>query len=365
MGKRAPTWTAVPSEAQPSEAQPGLNLIVLGNAEDTGRTAFHVATRLRHVLAEQPSTSIVLSTGTTVDRHRRACTEIDPSSAPLFEVVTDLRDRGGFAFAVPGERALHCPTNQGPWDRPASQFVVQANLQGDAWVTTRCDAEGCVHEDGPDDAVISLVMLDMTAWLASHPQQTSQDQAMERLLVDLRTRSSTVPKILVSHVPVEAAGRHGLAGATPDATFHQLPPSVQAAVVDGLFVGVIAGRDHASYADPDLSNAIKRADRRWITQPVFEVVSGTASGTSPIGNHTRVRTSSAFIPDVWTTAPGFAVVHINQTQQASITVHGRHANRWETATIDVTLDPQVHPVETPSPPLSPCLWCRPVPPNER
>jgi len=362
MLEHAPDWA--PATTDPSFE--GITLVVLGDAGTEGRTADQVADALEPILTDgrrQAHPPIVLWVG---NNHP----ERDP--APLHEVVARYVSQGGQSFAVGGSTDWRLGFPDGPWQRPALHYVVRVPDDGDAELLRTCNEHGCVEVSAhPSSGVVDLVVADLTPWLepAFLPVPATL-AALDHLLQTLTDPPSDAPpRILVSHLPVEAAGIHGLGGRHPDSTFHMLPPALQRSLRDGVFVGVVAGRDRVSYASTDITQAIARADKTWLVAPIFQVVSGAASRpvrrSGALGPRLRYFNSSALVPEVFTPAAGFATVQFDARGTGRATVYGRHTGRWQTASVDVSTSPLPHPAEAARTRAAPCLRCPTIPASER
>lgn len=378
------------SEQPPAAAQPeqGVSLVLLGDAGGPTRTASKVAQRLRTVLeGERASgrTTVVLWAGDNVlpKGLLADCPESgDPwqreGSAALADVVRAHIAAGQPSFAVAGEVEHRCDLLSSqrreqpethPFVMPAPQYTVGVGLQGETAVTRTCTNEGCRLHPGPDPTVIELVMVDTVPWVQPDPAAGEPIlRALDHLLADLeQTAGRSPPRILVTHLPVEAAGVHGMGGHDADATIHTLYPPLRRAVVAGAFDGVLAAHDRASYVHPDLTQAIKRSDRVWLKQPLWQVVSGAAS--RPVGSsarilpRTRYYTSDAYVPLSYTPSAGFAVVRIDGNELQA-TLHARRL-RWQHSTVSMPVASPPHRTETASPNMEPCLRCPDIPAHAR
>lgn len=374
--RRAPHWDDVRAPAAAPHGT-GIALVALGDAGAPGRTTSQVAEQLDRVLAQQRDagrTVVVLWLGNNLmDRNGCPSAEGWMESGPkeLREVVERHRALGASSFSVSGTKEWQCGrerSDDGPWAaRPGVQYIVAVDESGHTRVTTSCDARGCSEVSAPHSADrFELVMADFVPWIAPSKPGDATLAALGHLIDHVRTsRELRPPRILVSHVPVEAAGTHGLGGWRPDATFHVLPPAIQGAVRDGLFAGVIAGRDRSSYAHADIGPSIMRGDKVWLSQPTFEVVSGAASRPDALrGRWFRYGTSITLLPDIYTPSASFAVVHVAEAS-ASAAVYGRHGLRWTVATLPLALDPPPHANERHVPVTAPCLRCPAMPASHR
>jgi hypothetical protein len=367
---RGDTWQHTPPE--PSAAA-GATLVLLGDAGRPGRTAAKVAERLEVTLAAevaQGRTPVVLWLGNNVlPRHgRKRCA--DPRAAWSRDGVAELAAavKGHASYALPGETEWRCGSVDapGPWSRPSPHYVVRVGREGEHAVVLQCDAAGCERSPGPENPLADLVLVDIVPWIRTRSSPTSDPVlvALDHLVDALH--ESEAPRILVSHYPIEAAGWHGLGGGDPDSTIHTWPPRLVEAIEGGTFVGALAAHDRSSYVEADLSNATMRSDRVWLSRPVFQVVSGTAS--SPDARATsayrRVRyaTGIAYLPRVYTPRAGFALLRLGGSA-AEAELHAGIGRQWQTARLPLLVYPPKARRLVDAPPMQPCLRCpeKPVP----
>ncbi len=382
-------------EAPPSD--PGVELVLLANVSPADRRTRAVAARLDETLAEDRP-RVVLWLGNVASSPRNSATPLatrrgprctdpamaweSPAAAALAQSVHDHAEGRSFAtMGVDDQRCRHradlldADPSLHPWRMPASHYLLRVFDDGSVSIPTRCSDGGCVLEDeAPTTAkpLVELVVVDLSPWLypAEDPTERRDDDsqvaALEALLslVAQTPPRAAPPRLLVSSVPVEAAGEHGMGALRPDATYHNLPVSLQQMLVEGHFVGVLAAHDRSLYASADISDAIKRADRAWLGTPVFQVAAGATSHPNARAGmalrRRRVRQSQAFVPDAWSDHPGFAVVHLGP-ENARVTLHARRGRRWETASLRVPLRPEPHPPATRSPVMAPCRDCPAIP----
>jgi hypothetical protein len=393
---RGPWSRAAPVAASGGD---GVELVLLANVAPEDRGARAVAQRVRAVLAEDRPRVVLwlgnvaaepmVSATMRAERRGPRCRALadawaGPAAAALAAEVE--RIGGDRSFAVPGvldHRCGHAPAlREGqPWQLPASHYVLRVHTDGSVALRAACGDGGCVFEGFASPAsdappLVDLVVIDLAPWLhpGADPDARARDELQVRALEALLTAVAAVPpqavppRLLVTSVPVEAGGEHGLGALWPDATFHGLPPQLQAMLVEGHFAGVLAGHDRSLQATADLTDAIKRADRAWLRAPVFQVVAGAVSAPNRRAGMAlrprRLRTSQAYAPAVWSDSPGFAVVHLRE-HEAELVLHARRSQHWETASLAVPLRPSPHPSRTPSPPMSPCRDCPAIPASER
>ena len=397
-------WRLDPEPEGPPEnpsADDGVELVLLANVSPEDRGARAVAARLEQVLAGDRPPRVVLWLGNVAaapmisatpraERRGPRCTAVEDAwVGPAAAALAGAVERSGSerSFAVPGVLDHRCghtsalQTGKTPWQMPGSHYVLRVHSDGAVGLRAACGDAGCTFDyAAPPPSVapplVDLVVIDLAPWLhpSDDPIARRHDErrthALEALLTALAGAppEDGPPRLLVSNVPVEAAGEHGLGTLWPDATFHGLPPPLQALLVEGGFAGVLAGHDRSLYATADLTDAIKRADRAWLRKPVFEAVAGAVSAPNRRAGMAlrpkRLRTSQAFAPPVWSDHPGFAVVHV-RGDEAELHLHARRGRHWETTSLTVPLRPMPHLSRTPSPHMAPCRDCPPIPASER
>jgi hypothetical protein len=395
---RGPNWQRRAEPAVPNDrptSGPAFSLVVIGNPGAPGRHAQQVATGLRSVLAAERAAghaATVLWLGDLVmaehpDR-RDACP--DPTGAwaregshALADTVREHVAAGGQSFAVlgPGDRrcgldqVLHQTTTTGPnpWLMPDDHYVLRVGADGRTQVVSTCADGGCTVSPADADAVLDLVVVDATVWTGPPAAGDAlvRSQASARRLDELVTaavRSDGPPRVLVGAVPIEAAGVHGHGGLRSEATFHNLPPRLAEAIVQGRFIGSIGAYDRALYATADITDAIKRSDKTWVAAPLFQLVSGAASWPDARAAAGRRRLEyfrgNAYRPPIYSDHGGFAVVR-GQADALHLELWARRRGHWETQPLAVPLHPARHPAETASPPMAPCLRCPETPADHR
>ncbi len=377
----------------------GVELVLLANVAPEDRGARAVAQEVEQLLAEERP-RIVLWLGNVsapplhsatprAERRGPRCSE--PDAAWSGPATTALAQRigppsGTPSFAVGGVLDHRCGASAAlrqarPWRMPATHYVLRVYTDGSVEERAACGDEGCRFAEvkpsaGANPPLMDLVMIDLSPWLhpsddaAARHRDAREVDALEAMLAAIAAvpPEAAPPRLLVTSVPVEAAGEHGLGTLWPDASFHGLPVPLQNVLVEGHFAGVLAGHDRSLYASEDLSNAIKRADRAWLGTPVFQVVAGAVSRPNRRAamalRRQRVRTSQAYSPRLWSDHAGFAVVRV-RGEEAEIILHARRGRHWEQASMTVPLRPAPHPVRTPSPHMGPCRDCPPIPASDR
>jgi len=376
-----------------------VSLVLIGDAGEPGRHAGKVAARLETVLEREKIAGrhpIVLWLGNNVyprglslDGSGEGC--ISPKAAwqrrgvsRLAQAVRDHIARDGDSYAVLGAVDWACSHPElelqenyadgpHPWIMPAHEYVVRVYPDGATEVASTCAEDHSCTAKLPDPdrpPLFDLVFVDVGAWTTSSgrlpPLSRDSLRGLETLMDSLRGQAeiTTHPRILVTSMPVESAGFYGLGGRDPTATFTALHPSLQSAVRQGLFVGVLSGHDRNLQIAPDMSSAIERSAKVWIEAPTFQIVSGAAS--RPDGRSARAlrwRQGTALQPALASTQAGFTVLRVSAERVDAI-LHRRGA-RWHRGFVSFPLRGERHPVEGPSPSMAPCRDCKDVPPGEQ
>lgn len=377
------------TSAARSEPSRGASLILLGDAGSPGRTAQRVAEHLATTLADERAagrTPVVLWLGNMLldqgGRHR--CEQPGQTwqrkgVRDLAQVVRTHVQGGGASFALAGEAAHRCgiadtlkqtdPGGPHPWQMPAPHYVVRVNADGSTRTVLRCTGmAGCEQSPAStQSAVVDLVFVDIGTWIVGR-RPAEQDPTLVALdaLLDRLDPDAEVPRILVSHYPIEAAGLHGRGGPDPDSTLRNWPPRMQQAILHGVFAGALAAHDRATYAVEDLSDALVRSERSFTSHGVFEVVSGAASipDSQVHLRRLRGRSSIALVPEAYTPRAGFAVVRLSK-RRAEVELHAGWAGHWQISTLEVPLFPAPKQPTRKIPPMQPCLRCAEVPASER
>lgn len=389
----------VEHETASAPAPDGVELVLLANIAPEDRGARAVADRVERALTDERP-RIVLWLGNVLaapmpsatplaQRRGPRCLDDEPWAAPAASTLARAVGTSP-SFAVGGALDHRCgarlglePTaNHGaPWRVPAPHYVLRVHADGSVHERITCRDGGCTFAETKGSppssrALVDLVVVDLSPWLhpSDDPKLRTSDELQVQALDALLTAVAGVPpegappRLLVSNVPVEAGGEHGLGALWPEATFHALPHQLQRLLVDGHFAGVLSGHDRSLQATDDLSDAIKRADRAWLTAPVFQVVAGAVSKPNRRPamalRPRRVRHSQAYVPPVWSDHPGFATVRLSH-ERAEVVLHARRGRHWERASMVVPLRPPPHPARTPSPHMAPCRDCPPIPASER
>ena len=370
----------------PAPSAPGVSLVLLGETGFPGRTAGHVAAELRRTLAARRASgvpTILLWLGDMLGDSCDPTTALEQPGVRAFaELAREHASAGGSGYAVLGDHewrcgapSVHVQPNAGPrpWRMPAANYVVRVARDGTSAPASQCSDRMCTVEPATDAALVDLVLLDTAAWLgpaSRGPLLAAADASLlqqQALLAALEATPSSVPRLLVTHNPVETAGPHGQGGLYPDSAYSLHPEPLRRAIARGLFAGALSGRDRDISATADIFDAVKRSSRFWLAHPMFQVVSGAAA--HPDGAPSGGRRGWVFYqgqslnPDLLSNRAGFAELVVGpETYTAHL--HQRRRGRWHAAQIVVPRERPPHPVETTSPVMDPCLRCDPLKPNQ-
>jgi hypothetical protein len=377
---RGAAWSDADSlDSLDSPDSPGIvEIFVIGQPRESPETRA-VARRLDRVLHEASDagrTPIILWLGTdfgprgpdAAPRCPMPFSALEsPALSDLAEVVLSARGRGGSAFGLPGPDGWRCGLSGydaafalRPYQQPGLAYVLRVSTAGTVTLASSCDSAGCIVTPADDDTLVELVALDTSSW---HYRELAGDDlnsalfAQQASLLAALAQQAWRPRILVSPIPIESAGSHGLGGRRQRTAFHYVPEFVQDALADGLFVGVLGALERDLQVSVDLSGAIIRGERRFIDARVFQVVSGSAGGAS----HTVVTSRGTSLePDLESEHTGFAILKISpETSRVQVHVHARVAARWRVAALELALGPApLEPLrETPT--IHPCQTCDP------
>lgn len=362
-------WQSGAPEPTPAPSQNASpRVFVLGEAYTPGAASEESAAALAPLLRSAPD-AVVVTLGAFDDGECRA-----PEASPVAHLIAEHARAGGAHYDVAGLAAWRCGR------APAQDVhrVIRVEPDGTNRVVSTCDADRCELEDpavdaqGPRTIAAELVLVDLAPWYVPAEQRRPPDirereamQQLRSLLVALEETADTAPpRVLVSEVPVEAAGYHGQGGGAPKATFHELPPELQQALVEGRFSGVIAALDHAVYATEDLTHPIQRSNKTWLKRPVFQVVAGSTARGARGAERLRYFNSMAYVPPWFSPSAGFAVVELEPTEVAA-TLWAHRIGRWRTKTVRVPWKRLPPPPQSDVPAMAPCLRCPAVPYPER
>lgn len=312
-----------------------------------------------------------------------ACTTVAEASArPAFadfaNTITQAHARGAHSYAVLGERDWQCgspellfetssPHATHPWVMPDHNYVVRVGSDGNAEVVSSCSKEHvCTLKPPSPMSAVELVMLDTAAWIARHPDgspadlQADASNLQQAALLDaVAAQPSDVPRLLVTHHPIETAGPHGLGGWRADSAFLYHHPRLQQAVREGMFRGVISAHDRSLQVASDLADGVKRSSRVWLDAPVFQVVAGASS--KPDGRAFAGRRRMRFFqgqsiePELVSNRTGLAELWIGD-KQITARLHA-HGPRWQVGEVVVDVQAPAFADQTPSPGMEPCINC--------
>ncbi|MEZ4453165.1 MAG: hypothetical protein R3B09_27130 [Nannocystaceae bacterium] len=376
-----------PGASTATRERPALRLLLIGDAGHRGRHGSEVAAaidgRLEAGRAEGVATTLLWLGDNLAPA--RCDGAIDPRIAPLTEVAAAHVRAGGASYAAIGEAEWACAGRSAssvaaqrqpagaPWSAPAENYVIRVDVDGRARVASRCEGTplACTIEASGDASLIDLVILDSAAWLAPPPPgsalaaEAARSLAEQAALIAALRAAPGPERILVSHHPIESAGPHGVGGRWPDSAyaFHSEP--VRAAVHDGVFVGVLAAHEHAVQMSADLSPAIKRSSRAWITAPIFELEGGASTRPDAwIGARSwRYFQGVSLAPAAISNHAGFAELNV-AGDALELVLWARRAGRWRRAALTVPRRRPPHPVESASPGMEPCLQCDTTAPRQ-
>jgi hypothetical protein len=349
---------------------------VIGQPRES-RETHAVARRIDHELQEAADagrTPIILWLGTDFGprgpdaAHR--CPEAwsayaSPALKKLAEVVAAAVERGGSAWGLPGPDGWRCGLTGYeaafaplPYQQPGLAYVLRVSTAGTVTLASSCEALTCTVTPADDDTLVELVALDTSTWHYRELAGDDLDQVMlaqQSSLLAALAQQPWRPRILVSPIPVETAGSHGLGGRNQRTAFHYVPEFIQQALADGQFVGVVGALERSLQVSADLSGAILRSQRRFVDAPIFEVVSGSAGGASHTLPTSR---GTSLMPDLESEHTGFASMAIS-SRDVQVFVHARVAARWRVAGLAFPLEPaRLEPLRE-APTIHPCPTCDP------
>ena len=348
----------------PSMGERAITIVAVGGARDD-RSTRAVAQRLRDEAFQ--GAQLLIWLGQPAGK-RVSCKELDAEAGPLRELRASLE--GTPIYAVGSPAGHRCPGAQWPEAvQPAANYVLEVDGAGRVRLVSSCDEAACKVEGIGGDARLRLVFVDVSAWI--FPELEDEDAVrdlaqLESLLAALRSEPNAyreTPHILVSALPMESAGSHGLGGWNADATFRHHPESLQAAMAQGVFDGVIAGYEHNLQYVGDLGWAVKRSARVWLDRPAFQIVAGSAGDPDAL-HYAAPRTTArwqnqALWPETVSPRAGFATFRTDGNE-AEVALHAKHGRGWKAAHHRVQLGRPAHPEETAAPSQMPCMTCDPV-----
>jgi len=371
----------------PAPAAPAVSLLLLGETGFPGRIAAQVAAEVERTLAARRSAGVPVVLLWLGDAIGDACapetTWSRPGLAQLARLARAHQSAGGGSFAVLGvqewrcgapEMTLRTGTEVDPWQQPAPNYVVRVERDGSAAVVSACSNQLCAVDAPGPDALVDLVLVDTAAWQGPPPPRLraaadaslAQQQALLAAL-EAAPPQPTVPRLLVSHHPIETAGAHGQGALFPDSAYFLHNEPLRRAIDRGLFAGALSGHDRILSATADIFDATKRSSRFWLKQPVFQVVSGaTARPDGPRGGRRGwvYYQGQALKPDLLSNRAGFAELLVDPGDDFAAQLHQRKRGRWRAAQISIPRERPPHPTETPSPVMDPCLYCDPQAPPQ-
>jgi hypothetical protein len=369
--------------SEPAPPPPNTSVVeifVIGQPRESPETRA-VARRLDRELrraADEGRTPIILWLGTDFgvrgpDAAGRCPSPAQAYASPalreLSDVVAAAVERGGSAWGLPGPDDWRCHLSGYdaayaplPYRQTGLAYVLRVSNTGAVTIASSCETVPCVVTPADDDTLVELVALETSSW---HYRELAGDDLNEVLfaqqasLLAALAEQAPRPRILVSTIPVESGGSHGLGGRQQRTGFHYLPEFLKRSLADGLFVGAVGALERSMQVSLDLSNAILRDQRWFIDTSIFEVVSGSAGGASHTSPTAR---STSLLPDLESEHPGFASLAIAPSEdggQVHLRVHARVAGRWRIAGFELPLEgTPLEPLrETPT--IHPCQSCDP------
>jgi hypothetical protein len=359
----------------------GVEILVIGQARESRQTR-QVARELEAQLAAATAAGrapIIVWLGTDLGRpgpdRAHPCPSpgqafAGPALTLLTRVVHDAVERGATAWGLPGPDGWRCGitgfdarATALPYAQPGVAYVLRVSEAGEVQLASTCEADTCTVAPPTDDTLIELVALDFSFWHYREigPALAGEDLsasllAQQAALLDALAAQPPRPRLLLSPIPVESAGSHGVGGRNQRTAYRYLPEFVQSALADGLFIGVLAALERDLQVSEDLSDAILRNARTFVDQPIFEVVSGSAGGATHTLPTSR---GDALLPDLESEHTGFARVII-EAERVHLRIHARVAGRWRVAGLELPLWPEPHPTLREAPTIQPCHSCDPA-----
>ncbi|HEY0136419.1 MAG TPA: hypothetical protein VGB85_20185, partial [Nannocystis sp.] len=218
---------------------PAVSLVLLGEVGHPGRTAGHVAAEVRRTLAVRRAAGVPVILLWLGDMLGDTCEPTASLGRPgvraFAELAREHAAAGGRGYAVLGAHewrcgapSVHVQAEAGPrpWRMPAANYVVRVARDGASTVVSKCSERLCTVEPAADGALVDLVLLDTAAWLGpaarGGPLLAAADASLvqqQALLAAIEATPSSVPRLLVTHHPIETAGPHGQGGLFPDSAY--------------------------------------------------------------------------------------------------------------------------------------------------
>jgi hypothetical protein len=364
-------------DAPPLPAAGPIELFVLGQARESASTralARELGERTREAEA-QGRTPVIVSLGLDLGRPGSDGTPRCPDPGELFQdgalreladVMHAVVEHGGAAHGLPGPDGWRCgltgfeaAVEPLPYQQAGVAYVLRLRDTGELSLVSSCERDSCSLAPADPTAVLELVLLDTSFWHYDQLVGDDLEQALlaqQRSLLDaLREQADAPPRVLLSPIPIESAGSHGLGGRRQRTAYHYAPPSVQQAIASGLFVGVIGALERDLQVSEDLSNAIVRGERTFISKPIFGVITGAAGGA---GHTLPTSRGMSMLPDLHSEHTGFASLTLTATH-VQLRMHAKVAGRWRVATLALPLRPEPHAPLRETPTIQPCPSCDP------
>ena len=355
----------------------GVEIIVIGQARESRHTR-QLAHELEGTLANAAAAGrapIIAWLGTDFGRpgpdRSHPCPSpgeafAGPALTELTRVVDKAIERGATAWGLPGPDGWRCGmsgfearASPLPYTQPGVAYVLRVSEAGQVTLASSCELDSCTLTPPADDTLLELVALDFSFW--HYPELAGEDLsaavlAQQAALLQALAAAPPRPRVLLTPIPVESAGAHGLGGRLQRTAYRYMPEFVQRALADGLFIGVLGALERDLQVSEDLSNAIIRGARSFVAKPIFEVVSGSAGGAKHTPPTSR---GESLLPDLVSEHLGFARVLI-AGEQVHLRVHARVGGRWRVAGMQVPLHPEPLPALREPPTIQPCQSCDPV-----
>lgn len=362
----------------------GPSLVVVGNAGSDTRAGRETARRVDSLLTRERAAgrgTVLLWLGGNLEpgRGRNACEEQSGRTAPTMGTVGRnhlATGRSSFAAVGPADWRCGAPRSQlqtdprggpHPWVMPAFNYVVHVEADGTARVASRCKGGTCTIAAPSPTTRVSLVIIDTTPWLYPAPVETKRGAEGGAILDEMNQLLAAlppvqVPRFLVMSAAVESSGYHGQGAGAGDSTYHRLPESVKAHLVEGTFEGVLSGLDDNLQITEDLSDAVMRSQKVALGRPVFQLVSGSAAGSPEGKEAVPYFRGIAVKPDLESTRAGFAIVRVFE-DTVELELQARKPQGWRVGRIQLPLRRPPHPTERTLPSMAPCMRCPEVPPD--
>jgi hypothetical protein len=359
-----------PGDSADATRDAGVELLVIGQPR-SGRSDQRLAPALARRLAanaraDTPTIVAWLASdlGPRGPERSGAC----PSQAPSPPALTELLRRADpslvSAWGLPGPDLWRCGLASAPdpsalpYQQPGLAYVVRVDAAGAVSLASRCSADHCELAPASASPRVELVFLDLSYWVfpgLADPASEAEIAGQQRSLLEALAAAEPAPRVLVSPIPIESAGKRGLGGRRQRTSTRYLPEFVQAAIATGMFIGSVGALERDLQFSADLSDAILRGARRFIDRPLFAVQAGSAGGP---GHTLPTSQNRALLPDVWSERLGYARIHVGP-EQVEVSLHAHSGGRWRTTSTTLPLERPANPALRPTPTIQPCPGCDP------